>query len=180
MTYWVIWRLRNDLERISRNKVRPRDSTKLGSLRIGLAMWGWPGRMQRRQTCTKGRPHTQVRCPRKWNKGGVPRDMIELDVLLTEIRACQICASHLPLGPRPILQVHREAVILIAGQAPGRRVHASGIPFQDPSGVRLREWMGVSEEVFFDPRRVAVLPMGFCFPGSGRSGDKPPSVTSCL
>ena len=100
--------------------------------------------------------------------------MVELDVLLTEIRACQICAEHLPLGPRPVLQVHRKAPILIAGQAPGRRVHASGIPFQDPSGVRLRAWMGVTEEVFFDPHRVAILPMGFCFPGSGRSGDKPP------
>ncbi len=100
--------------------------------------------------------------------------MVDFDVLLTEIRACQICAAYLPLGPRPILQVHREASILIAGQAPGRRVHASGIPFQDPSGVRLREWMGVGEEIFFDPRRIAILPMGFCFPGSGPSGDKPP------
>jgi uracil-DNA glycosylase len=107
-------------------------------------------------------------------EGGILKSMVELDVLLTEIRACQICSSFLPLGPRPILQVHREATILIAGQAPGRRVHASGIPFQDPSGVRLREWMGVSEEVFYDPHCVAVLPMGFCFPGSGRSGDKPP------
>ncbi len=100
--------------------------------------------------------------------------MIEFDVLLTEIRKCQICAEHLPLGPRPVLQVHPEAAILIVGQAPGRRVHASGIPFQDPSGVRLREWMGVTEEEFYDPHRVAVLPMGFCFPGSGPSGDKPP------
>ena len=100
--------------------------------------------------------------------------MVALDELLTEIRACQICAEHLPLGPRPVLQAHREAAILIAGQAPGRRVHASGVPFQDPSGVRLREWMGVTEEVFYDPRRVAILPMGFCFPGSGRSGDNPP------
>ncbi len=99
---------------------------------------------------------------------------VEFDVLLAEIRACRICASHLPLGPRPILQVHPEAAILIVSQAPGRRVHTSGIPFQDASGVRLREWMGVSEEVFFDPRRVAVLPMGFCFPGSGSSGDRPP------
>ncbi len=100
--------------------------------------------------------------------------MVSLDALLTEIRDCQICAAHLPLGPRPVLQAHREAAILIAGQAPGRRVHASGVPFQDPSGVRLREWMGVTEEVFYDPRRVAILPMGFCFPGSGRSGDNPP------
>ena len=97
-----------------------------------------------------------------------------LDKLLGEILACQICAEHLPLGPRPVLQVHRESAILIVGQAPGRRVHASGVPFQDPSGVRLREWMGVGEEVFYDPRCVAILPMGFCFPGSGKSGDKPP------
>ena len=99
---------------------------------------------------------------------------VELDELLKEIRACQICAAHLPLGPRPILQVHTDAAVLIVGQAPGRRVHQSGIPFQDPSGVRLREWMGIGEEVFYDPLRVAALPMGFCFPGSGRSGDNPP------
>jgi uracil-DNA glycosylase len=97
-----------------------------------------------------------------------------LDRLLAEVRACQICAAHLPLGPRPVLQVHAEAPILIVGQAPGSRVHASGIPFQDPSGVRLREWMGIDEQTFYDPRSVAILPMGFCFPGSGRSGDKPP------
>ena len=97
-----------------------------------------------------------------------------LDQLLTEIRACQICSEHLPLGPRPVLQVHSDAPILIVGQAPGRRVHASGIPFQDPSGVRLRGWMGVDEDTFYDSRRVAILPMGFCFPGSGRSGDNPP------
>ena len=100
--------------------------------------------------------------------------MAGLDVLLNEIRGCQICADHLTLGPRPIVQVHSDASILIAGQAPGRRVHASGVPFQDPSGIRLREWMGVGEDVFYDPRRVAILPMGFCFPGTGPSGDKPP------
>ncbi|TFG66424.1 MAG: uracil-DNA glycosylase family protein [Gemmatimonadales bacterium] len=100
--------------------------------------------------------------------------MDEFEALLAEIRACEICAAHLPLGPRPVLQAHRDARILIAGQAPGRRVHASGVPFQDPSGVRLREWLGVSEEVFYDPRKIAILPMGFCFPGSGSSGDKPP------
>ncbi len=100
--------------------------------------------------------------------------MSGLDVLLDEIRACRICADQLPLGPRPVVQIHADAPILIAGQAPGRRVHASGVPFQDPSGVRLREWMGVSEDIFYDPRRVAILPMGFCFPGTGRSGDNPP------
>jgi uracil-DNA glycosylase len=99
---------------------------------------------------------------------------MELETLLSEVRACEICTAHLPLGPRPILQAHRDAPILIAGQAPGRRVHLSGVPFQDPSGDRLRKWMGVSDEVFYDPRKIAILPMGFCFPGSGSSGDNPP------
>jgi len=94
--------------------------------------------------------------------------------LLTEVRACEICAASLPHGPRPVLQAHEDATILIAGQAPGRRVHESGVPFQDPSGLRLRAWLGVSEEVFYDPRRIAILPMGFCYPGTGSSGDLPP------
>jgi len=98
----------------------------------------------------------------------------DLEGLLTEIRTCQICAAELPLGPRPVLQAHSTASILIAGQAPGRRVHLSGVPFQDPSGDRLRGWMGVSEAVFYDPKKIAILPMGFCFPGSGSSGDNPP------
>lgn len=97
-----------------------------------------------------------------------------LSTLLDEVRRCSICAPHLPLGPRPVLQAHGEARVLIAGQAPGRRVHTSGVPFDDPSGERLRAWMGVDEETFYDPRRVAILPMGFCYPGSGRSGDLPP------
>lgn len=100
--------------------------------------------------------------------------MTRLDVLVGEIRACTLCSPHLPLGPRPIVQVHCDAPILIAGQAPGRRVHDSGVPFADPSGARLREWMGVTEEAFYDPRLIAILPMGFCFPGSGPSGDAPP------
>jgi uracil-DNA glycosylase len=97
-----------------------------------------------------------------------------MERLLSRIRACDICAPHLPLGPRPVLQAHSDAAILIAGQAPGRRVHESGIPFQDLSGDRLRDWMGIPAEVFYDPRRVAILPMGFCYPGSTSSGDKPP------
>ena len=105
---------------------------------------------------------------------GSNNSMVGLQTLLPRIRECQICAEHLPLGPRPVLQVHSDAPILIAGQAPGRRVHLSGVPFQDPSGVRLREWLGVDEETFYDPRRIAILPMGFCFPGTGKSGDKPP------
>jgi uracil-DNA glycosylase len=94
--------------------------------------------------------------------------------LLADVRACTICEEHLPLGPRPILQVDPRARILVAGQAPGRRVHESGIPFDDPSGARLREWMGIAAEEFYDPARVAILPMGFCYPGTGRSGDLPP------
>src|ERR1041385_4490386 len=100
--------------------------------------------------------------------------MPSLRTLLPQVRACRICAAHLPLGPRPVLQVHRDARILIAGQAPGRRVHASGIPFDDPSGDRLREWLGVDREAFYDPRRIAILPMGFCYPGTGPTGDLPP------
>lgn len=90
------------------------------------------------------------------------------------MRACRLCVASLPLGPRPILQAHREARILIAGQAPGRRVHASGIPFDDPSGDRLRDWLGVDAPTFYDPRIFAILPMGFCYPGTGPSGDLPP------
>ena len=94
--------------------------------------------------------------------------------LLTEVRACTLCADHLPLGPRPVLQVHPAARILIAGQAPGSKVHASGIPFDDASGDRLRGWMGIDKPTFHDATRIAVLPMGFCFPGTGKSGDLPP------
>ena len=94
--------------------------------------------------------------------------------LLAEIRACTICAEHLPHGVRPILQIHPQARILIAGQAPGRKVHESGVPFDDASGDRLREWMGVTREVFYDSKHVAILPMGLCFPGTGKSGDLPP------
>ena len=80
----------------------------------------------------------------------------------------------MPLGPRPVVQVHPLARILIAGQAPGRKVHETGVPFNDASGDRLRAWLGVSREVFYDARQVAILPMGFCFPGTGKSGDLPP------
>jgi len=82
--------------------------------------------------------------------------------LLTDVRACTLCAAHLPLGPRPILQIHAHARILIAGQAPGSRVHESGIPFQDASGDRLREWLGVDAATFYDAKQIAILPMGFC------------------
>lgn len=97
-----------------------------------------------------------------------------LSALLKDIRACTICAASLPSGPRPVLQVEATARILIAGQAPGRIVHKTGIPFDDLSGDRLRGWMGVSRETFYDPAQIAILPMGFCFPGSGAAGDLPP------
>lgn len=94
--------------------------------------------------------------------------------LLSEVRACTICKADLPLGARPVLQIHPKARILIAGQAPGLKVHQSGVPFDDASGNRLREWMGVTRETFYDPQQIAILPMGFCFPGTGKSGDLPP------
>jgi uracil-DNA glycosylase len=94
--------------------------------------------------------------------------------LLREVRACTLCAAQLPLGPRPVLQLDPRATLLIAGQAPGRKVHECGVPFQDASGERLRDWLGIGPDVFYDPQRVALLPMGFCYPGTGRSGDLPP------
>ena len=103
-----------------------------------------------------------------------PASMRATASLLRRVRACTLCAAHLPLGPRPILQVHPSARILIAGQAPGVRVHASGIPFDDASGERLREWMGVDADTFYDPAQLAIVPMGFCYPGTGTSGDLPP------
>jgi uracil-DNA glycosylase len=100
--------------------------------------------------------------------------MTSLASLLTQVRACTLCAGHLPMGPRPVLQMHTSARILIAGQAPGRKVHETGVPFNDASGERLRAWLGISRDVFYDEKQVAILPMGFCFPGTGKSGDLPP------
>jgi uracil-DNA glycosylase len=97
-----------------------------------------------------------------------------LDSLLAEVRSCTLCAHALPFGPRPVIQVHSSARILIASQAPGRKVHETGIPFNDASGDRLRDWLGMSRETFYDEKQVAILPMGFCFPGTGKSGDLPP------
>lgn len=100
--------------------------------------------------------------------------MTSLATLLTEVRACTLCAQHLPLGPRPVLQASASARLLIAAQAPGRKVHETGLPFNDVSGDRLRDWLGLSREVFYDARQVAIVPMGFCFPGTGKAGDLPP------
>lgn len=93
--------------------------------------------------------------------------------LLAQVRACRVCAGEIP-EPRPILTAHREARILIVGQAPGRKVHESGIAWNDASGERLRAWLGVDPETFYDTRRFAIIPMGFCYPGKGASGDLPP------
>ncbi len=98
----------------------------------------------------------------------------QLKSLLTEIRACQVCAAHLPHAPRPVLSAGKEARLLIIGQAPGSRVHESGIPWQDQSGDTLREWLQLSSEQFYDERIVAIVPTGFCYPGKGPSGDLPP------
>ena len=95
-------------------------------------------------------------------------------LLLADIRACRLCADGLPHGPRPVVQFSRQARVLVAGQAPGRKVHDSGIPFDDASGDRLRAWMGVGRRVFYEPQNVAILPMGFCYPGTGKAGDLPP------
>lgn len=100
--------------------------------------------------------------------------MSSLSSLLTEVRACTRCAGHLPLGPRPVVQIRPSARILVAAQAPGKAVHETGIPFSDASGDRLRAWLGISSEVFYDSKKIAILPMGFCYPGTGRSGDLPP------
>ncbi|MFC4348326.1 uracil-DNA glycosylase family protein [Kordiimonas lipolytica] len=97
-----------------------------------------------------------------------------METLLSEIRSCNHCAAHLPHGTRPVLQAGKGARILIAGQAPGRKVHESGVPFDDASGDRLRDWMGVGFDTFYDAERIAILPMGFCYPGTGKSGDLPP------
>ena len=91
-----------------------------------------------------------------------------------EITACTRCAEHLPLGPRPIVQFSENSRILIIGQAPGTKVHASGIPWDDDSGDRLRNWLGLDKPVFYDADKIALMPMGFCYPGKAKGGDAPP------
>ena len=97
-----------------------------------------------------------------------------LNRLLAEVRACRACEAHLPLGPRPVIQAGGSARILIIGQAPSARVHVSGVPWDDRSGERLRDWMDIDAETFYDKSRIAILPMGFCYPGRAASGDRPP------
>lgn len=100
---------------------------------------------------------------------------IALANLLTEVRACRQCEANLPLGPNPVVRATPGARLLIIGQAPGTRVHESGIPWDDPSGVRLRQWLDIDEATFYDESLLAIVPMGFCYPGKGKSGDLPPS-----
>ncbi|MEO8997166.1 MAG: uracil-DNA glycosylase family protein [Nitrosospira sp.] len=97
-----------------------------------------------------------------------------LEALLTAVRDCRICEDKLPLGPRPIVRAGESARILIVGQAPGVRVHTTGIPWDDPSGERLRAWMGLDTDGFYDTSRIAIIPMGYCYPGRGDGGDLPP------
>ncbi len=98
----------------------------------------------------------------------------KLNKLLRDVRSCTICEEHLALGPNPILSCSPKSKVAIIGQAPGTRVHNTGVPWDDPSGLRLREWMDVDEESFYNPDIFAIIPMGFCYPGRGKSGDLPP------
>lgn len=94
--------------------------------------------------------------------------------LLSEIKRCTLCEPHLALGPRPVMSAHPDSKIVLIGQAPGTKVHQSGIPWDDASGKNLRKWMNISEENFYNPKNIAIIPMGFCYPGKGKSGDLPP------
>ncbi len=99
----------------------------------------------------------------------------KFDALLGRVRACRICEANLPLGPRPVIRGRQSAQLLIIGQAPGTRVHESGIPWNDRSGDQLRDWLAIEPEIFYDESRIAIMPMGFCYPGvDPRGGDKPP------
>jgi uracil-DNA glycosylase len=105
----------------------------------------------------------------------VPRGGGDLEAVVAAARACRVCARHLPLGPRPVLRARTSARLLIVGQAPGTRVHETGVPWNDPSGDRLRDWLDLDREAFYDEARIAIVPMGFCYPGRDpRGGDRPP------
>ena len=100
--------------------------------------------------------------------------MSVLEDLLVQVRACRLCEEQLPLGPRPVLRASTTAKLLVVGQAPGTKVHASGVPWDDQSGKRLRQWLGLDAATFYDASQIAIIPMGFCYPGKGKSGDLPP------
>jgi len=113
---------------------------------------------------------------RKTAKRAAPgqRSGRELEALLKKVHACRVCEAHLPFGPRPVLRASVTAQLLIVGQAPGRRVHETGIPWNDPSGERLRDWLQLDRERFYDQRHIAIIPTAFCYPGTGAGGDLPP------
>lgn len=106
-------------------------------------------------------------------KTNINASSVNLRILLQEVRNCRLCESEIP-EPRPVLRASSSAKILIVGQAPGTKVHASGIPWNDASGKRLRGWMGVNDDIFYDETKIAIVPMGFCYPGKGNGGDLPP------
>lgn len=97
-----------------------------------------------------------------------------MKALLQDIRNCSLCKHNLPLGPRPVLTATQNSKIVVIGQAPGTKVHASGKPWDDQSGKKLRAWLGVDENTFYNPDNFAIIPMGFCYPGKGKTGDLPP------
>lgn len=121
---------------------------------------------------SSGRTSRAAVLPGPWSQAPGPNP--DFDTLMAHIRACRLCERYLPHGCRPVLQAHPDARLLIVSQAPGRKVHDTGIPFNDKSGEKLRDWLGIDKQVFYDPRRVAIVPMGFCYPGKGPSGDLPP------
>lgn len=97
-----------------------------------------------------------------------------METLLSTIRACEVCKEHLPLGPLPMVEASQQSKIILVGQAPGRKVHETQKAWNDQSGKKLREWLGVDEAIFYDPKNFAIVPMGFCYPGKGKTGDLPP------
>jgi uracil-DNA glycosylase len=97
-----------------------------------------------------------------------------LQKLLHKVRSCRVCEKHLPCEPRPVLRASTSAVLMVVGQAPGRKVHETGIPWNDPSGDRLRSWLNLSRDEFYDEKRIAIIPTGFCYPGKAVGGDMPP------
>lgn len=143
--------------------------------------FGYPGALQARSRLAKREVAGRGRgCPDLVNPQ-IGFDIFEghpmsnaLNDLLTNIRSCRLCAADLPHGPRPVLQAGSTARLRIVGQAPGRKVHESGVPWNDASGDRLRGWIGISSQDFYDPRKVAIIPVGFCYPGKAASGDNPP------
>ena len=97
-----------------------------------------------------------------------------MDQLLSDIKSCVVCQPFLPHGPRPVMAASPTSRIIIIGQAPGSKVHQSGVPWKDPSGNLLRNWLDIDDQTFYDPAQIAIVPMGFCYPGKGKSGDLPP------